>query len=433
MEEQSLEETGPVNVAETAEIIDSDDLTKPDDERCAVEEVEEIEQAATEEDELRTMLNAPGIPEEEFEDSLRDDLQFGDEVKERVTSDVENFQNKYEEQVEECKQSTADLQPNLLDTEDEQELLRELQTEHEKLSRHSYQLQNTLAEYFCLKSAGELQQVQDKMYPNQESCETYPDIIEDIKRQKQEKKQKQLQQQHLNDLLQQNNEKLEQIELEWSTLMSAKREVLITELEKSHGKMEAQAITERRLTAAQKCEDEFVSVRHENFKLNLKMPKLEPGIHVRNEDLGKGMQYVDFEQLNIENQNYSKKIQECTEDLLKLKRTLPQTGQILMHMKEKLRYVKVENQEKQVHFDELDALVLHEQKALTQTMQARDTLRFDNLRRRQDCGLLGNTTLLRNFEDTEDEREALERQIEMLKRSRRDIQDHTDANMHTNI
>lgn len=102
-----------------------------------------------------------------------------------------------------------------------------------------------------------------------------------------------------------------------------------------------------------------------------------------------------------------------------------------MHVKEKLRYVKVENQEKQVHFDELDALVLHEQEALTQTMQARDTLRFDNLHRRQDCGLLGNPTLLRNFEDTEDEREALERQIEMLKRSRRDIQDRTDAN--TNI
>lgn len=222
----------------------------------------------------------------------------------------------------------AYLQPNQLDTEDEQELLRELQTEHKKLSRHNYQLQNTLAEYFCLKSAGDLQQVQDKMYPNQECCQKYPDIIEEIKRQKQDKKQEQLQQQNLNNLLRQNNEKLEQIKLEWSTLMSAKREVLITELEKSNGKMEAQAITERRLTAAQKCEDEFVSVRHENFKLNLKMPKLEPGIHVRDEDLDEGMQHIDFEQLNAENQSYSEKIQECTEDLLKLKRTLPQTGQV---------------------------------------------------------------------------------------------------------
>ncbi|MCI4377004.1 hypothetical protein PGIGA_G00198420 [Pangasianodon gigas] len=91
--------------------------------------------------------------------------------------------------------------------------------------------------------------------------------------------------------------------------------------------------------------------------------------------------------------------------------------QILMHMKEKLRFVQMENQAKRVRFDELDALVLQEQEALTQTMQARDILRFDNLRKRQDCGLLGKSTLLRDLEDTVDEREALERQVEMLKRS----------------
>ncbi|KAK3568098.1 hypothetical protein QTP86_030294 [Hemibagrus guttatus] len=389
MEEQSLEETGPdlksedLNAEQAADVVDSDELAKSDVESCAVEVEEETEQAATEEDGLRNMQNAPENPEEEFEASVR-----------------------------------ADLQHNLqLDSQEEQELLRELQTENEKLRRLNYQFQTKLAEYFWLKSAGEMQSVQEKIYPKQECSQKYPDIIEDIRRQRQDKKQKHLQHHHVDELLRQNNEKLEQIELEWSMLTSSKREVLITDLEQANGKIEAQAVAERLLTAAQKCEDDFVSVRHENFKLNLKMSNLEPGLHVRDNDLDGEMHHIDFEQLNIENQTYGEKIQECTEDLLKLKRTFPQPGQILMHVKEKLTFVQVGNQEKHAHFDELDALVLQEQEVLTQTMQTRDILRFDNLRKRKNCGLLGNPTLLRNLEDTENEREALERQVEMLKRS----------------
>ncbi|MCI4377005.1 hypothetical protein PGIGA_G00198430 [Pangasianodon gigas] len=432
MEEQSLEEMDPdlksedPNVAEAADVLDSDGLTKPDEESCAEEvevEVEETGQAANEEDEVN-IQNAPEKPEEEFEARVRDDLSVSDDFEERATSDVEIFQNEKEEeepesQVEEDhKQHAADLQHNLkVDSEHEQELLRELQTEHEKLSQLNYQLQTKLAEYFWLKSGGELQSVQEKIFPNQDCCQKYPDIIEDIKRLRQDKKQKHLQHRRVDDLHRENNEKLEQIEREWSMLASAKREVIFTDLEQAMGKMEAQAVAERLLTAAQECEDEFVSVRNENFKLNLKMPKLEAGLHVREEDLDGEMQRIDFEQLNIENQTYSEKIQECKEDLLKLKKTFPHTGQILMHVKEKLRFVQMENQVKRVRFDELDALVLQEQEALTQTMQARDILRFDNLRKRQDCGLLGNPTLLRDLEDTVDEREALERQVEMLKRS----------------
>ncbi|KAG7330621.1 hypothetical protein KOW79_006843 [Hemibagrus wyckioides] len=375
MEEQSLEETHPdpksedLNAEKVADVVDSDDLAKPDDESCAVE------------------------------------VEVEDDVEEPESHEDEDH-----------RQST-DLQHNLqLDSKEEQELLRELQTENEKLRRLNYQLQTKLAEYFWLKPDIEMQSVQEKIYPNQGCSQKYSDIIEDIRRQRQDKKQKHLQHHNVNELLWQNNEKLEQIELEWSMLISSKREVLITGLEQANSKMEAQAVAERLLTGAQKCEDEFVSVRHENFKLNLKLSNLELGLHVSDDDPDGEMHHIDFEQLNIENQTYGEKIQECREDLLKLKRTLPQTGQILMHVKEKLRFVQVENQEKQGHFNELDALVLHEQEALTQTMQARDMLRFDNLRKRKDCGLLGNPTLLRNLEDTEDERQALERQVKMLER-----------------
>lgn len=166
------------------------------------------------------------------------------------------------------------------------------------------------------------------IFPNQECCQRYRDIIEEIRQQNQDKEQHHLQQHRVEELLQQNKEKLKLIELEWRALTSAQRKVVVAHLEQVNGRMEAQAVAERLLTAAQKCEDEFVSVRHENFRLTLKMPKLEPLVVVRNEGVDGEMVHIDFEQLNIENQTYSEKIQECKEDLLKLRRTLPQTGQV---------------------------------------------------------------------------------------------------------
>lgn len=52
---------------------------------------------------------------------------------------------------------------------------------------------------------------------------------------------------------------------------------------------------------------------------------------------------------------------------------------------------------------------------LTRTKQARDALRIDNHRLRQNCGLLGNEPLLRDFEDRKDEADDLRDRLERLK------------------
>jgi hypothetical protein len=52
---------------------------------------------------------------------------------------------------------------------------------------------------------------------------------------------------------------------------------------------------------------------------------------------------------------------------------------------------------------------------LSRTKQSRDALRIDNQRLRQNCGLLGNESLLRDFEERKDESEDLDNQLENLK------------------
>jgi hypothetical protein len=60
-------------------------------------------------------------------------------------------------------------------------------------------------------------------------------------------------------------------------------------------------------------------------------------------------------------------------------------------------------------------VVLQKRDILSRTKQARDALRIDNQKLRQNCGLLGNTALLRDFEERKDEGDDLRRKLDSLK------------------
>ena len=61
------------------------------------------------------------------------------------------------------------------------------------------------------------------------------------------------------------------------------------------------------------------------------------------EELADGLHLIDFEQLKIENQTYNEKIEERNEELLKLRKKITNTVQVLTHLKEKLQFVQGEN------------------------------------------------------------------------------------------
>ncbi|XP_022521182.2 coiled-coil domain-containing protein 96 isoform X2 [Astyanax mexicanus] len=134
------------------------------------------------------------------------------------------------------------------------------------------------------------------------------------------------------------------------------------------------------------------------------------------EELDVGQHMVDFEQLKSENQVNREKIEECKEKLLKQKKKNSETVQALTHVKEKIQFVQVENQEKRAQLTGLDALVSQKQEVLTRMKQARDGLRVDNLRLHQSSGLLAYPTLLRDMEEKVEKCEALETRLDTLRR-----------------
>lgn len=313
---------------------------------------------------------------------------------------------------QQVKEEVAEEDPGI----DYIEVLTELQNEKEKLSQHNVQLQFKLVEYFRRKTGDEAkpERERDKAVSDQEQrYQKYIDIMEDLKNQYHHDSE--LHQQQAEELRKQMQAKLEQVEQEWLTFMEQKRAVAVTVLSRRLGKQAALSEVEQIQAVEQRRESELVAVRLENIKLKNKMNKLEAELRAK-EELAEGLHLIDFEQLKIENQTYHEKIEERNEELLKLRKKITSTVQVLTHVKEKLQFVQVENQAKRGQLADVDALVAQKRDALTRTKQARDGLRMDNLRLRQRCGLLGNETLLRDFEEKVDASEALEQRLEMLKR-----------------
>lgn len=63
---------------------------------------------------------------------------------------------------------------------------------------------------------------------------------------------------------------------------------------------------------------------------------------------------IDFEQLRINNADLNDKIEERNEEILKLKKKITSTIQVLAHLKEKLQFLQAENAAKKTVLKEVE-------------------------------------------------------------------------------
>nr|XP_009684586.1 PREDICTED: coiled-coil domain-containing protein 96 [Struthio camelus australis] len=161
-------------------------------------------------------------------------------------------------------------------------------------------------------------------------------------------------------------------------------------------------------------EEEVSEARVENIKLKHEIQKLELVLKAQGERTD-GVCFIDFEQLKKENQKYSERIDDLSDELQKLQKKISDTVQILSQFKEKLQFVEAENQGRKAELMDIEAILSQKRDLLTRTKQARDRLRIDNLKLQQKCGLLGNETLLRDFEEKVDTVKLLSQRLEILK------------------
>lgn len=244
----------------------------------------------------------------------------------------------------------------------------------------------------------------------------YLAMLEELK--KQEADDLEWYRQEVRELKQQCKEKQTKVEKEWRRFQALKKQVVMQVMGSCRmrgGRQAALREVEQLQALEDKKEKEMSAVRLENVQLKQSLVHFETRMKAQ-EDLAEGLLLIDFEQLKIENQTFNEKVEERNEELLKLRTKVTSNVQVITHVKEKLSFIDMENSCKKAQLSEVDAQVALGRDLLTKTKQSRDSLRIDNIKLSQKCGLLGKESLLRDLEEKVEKTEMLNRRLESLKR-----------------
>ncbi|CAF0865162.1 unnamed protein product [Rotaria sordida] len=177
---------------------------------------------------------------------------------------------------------------------------------------------------------------------------------------------------------------------------------------------------ENYLTSLREKEEELIKTRHENIRLKNQLRKRELQLKSK-EELAEGLHMIDFEQLKIENQTYSEKIEERNEELMKLRKKISTTVQILSHIKEKLNFVNEQRIQAAEILVTKEKEVKQKRDELSTIKRRRDRLRQENQSLKQTSGLIGNEQLLRDYEERYDEIGKCTDKLENLKKRHAEI------------
>lgn len=302
---------------------------------------------------------------------------------------------------------------SLYDREQLLQQYKEALEERTRIQTLNQQYQHKLAEYFKKKKTDDRGQEIEKNVTDQE--QRYLKYISNLEElQAAEAQQASSIEIQLEELKSRCQEKQENVEETSDALMNFKYEVAKTAINSRSGKPLTSKDVEQYQTLEAKKELEVIAVRLEYIKLKNRLKKREIQLKAK-EELAEGLHLIDFEQLKIENQTYNEKIEERNEELLKLRKKITTTVQVLTHLKEKLQFVQGENGEQRAKLRDIEATVAQRRDILTRMKQVRDGLRIDNTKLKHRSGLLGNKPLLRDFEVRKDEGEELKQRIQFLK------------------
>ncbi|XP_054679213.1 coiled-coil domain-containing protein 96 [Grus americana] len=203
---------------------------------------------------------------------------------------------------------------------------------------------------------------------------------------------------------------------EWAAFQARKKAVAVFSLGRRLGGREAAVKAADRAQAREWDKEQQVrEARVENIKLKHEIQNLETILKAQGE-LAVGQHFMDFEHMKKENQKHNEKIDNLSDEILKLKKKVSNTVCVLSQFRKKLQFVEAENQGRRAELMDIKTALSQKRDILTKTKQARDRLRRNNLKLQQKRGLLGNEILLRDFEETVDAVELLSQRLETLKR-----------------
>uniref|UniRef100_T2MC62 Coiled-coil domain-containing protein 96 n=1 Tax=Hydra vulgaris TaxID=6087 RepID=T2MC62_HYDVU len=314
------------------------------------------------------------------------------------------------------------IAPEVVSSYDRESLIKEykeISEERIKLQKVNNQYQHKLAEYFQKKKTEE--QIVDIERNENDQEQRYQKYISNLKElQSEEARQATNIQAQIEECKARWEGKLKEVDEVSKVFNDLKYNIGKNAISSHSGKKIASTDLEIYRLAEIKKEQEVIACRLENIKLKNQLKKYEMQLREK-EELGEGLHLIDFEQLKIENQTFNEKIEDRNEELMKLRKKITTTVQIFSHVKEKLQFIQDENIELRQKLQDLDVTLAQRRDILTRNKQIRDSLRTDNNKLKHQAGLLGNETLLLDFEQCVDKSEQLRSHLTQLKDQHKEL------------
>ena len=142
-------------------------------------------------------------------------------------------------------------------------------------------------------------------------------------------------------------------------------------------------------------EDELRNLRIQSFTKSLEMNRLKKELK-KMEDYFEGLHIIDFEQLKIENNTLTEKIEDRNEEIHKLKNKINETVQILAHLQEKSKFVSSENEVKKAENENLKKEIIEMKKKLTEKKEENDKKALKQLNENKKIDQI-NSVPLKNY------------------------------------
>ena len=156
----------------------------------------------------------------------------------------------------------------------------------------------------------------------------------------------------------------------YEILMKYKEE-LLDNAETRKGTKIPRSEIERWLSTEKQLEDDLRTLRIQSFTKSLEMNRLKKELK-KMEDYFEGLHIIDFEQLKIENNTLTEKIEDRNEEIHKLKNKINNTVQVLAHLQEKSKFVSSENEIKKAENENLKKEIIEMKRKLTEKKEEND-------------------------------------------------------------
>ncbi len=156
----------------------------------------------------------------------------------------------------------------------------------------------------------------------------------------------------------------------YEILMKYKEE-LLDNAETRKGTKIPRAEIENWLGKEKQLEDTLRNLRIQSFTKSLEMNRLKKELK-KMEDYFEGLHIIDFEQLKIENNTLTEKIEDRNEEIHKIRIKINDTVQALAHLQEKSKFISSENEVKKTENENLKRQIIDMKKKLTMKKEEND-------------------------------------------------------------